>query len=203
MRQKIAVLAAAGLLILINQHSTKADELPITSQNIEQCQDALTPSGEPIKACKDERGIYRVFPPDPAYVKELQQKREEAAAQARAAAAEKQKAEAQAAAQSPALKKINSQYPGLANRSLAPLDTLVVRKFILCMEQNKDAANWDISRDQGGVHITGLLYQQAVALEFVDHGDYLEIIGARYGDRVSLTESDATTVLLEIAGRCI
>jgi hypothetical protein len=73
---------------------------------------------------------------------------------------------------------------------------------LLCTEHDKDAADWNVTRDQGGVHLSGLLYQQSVALDFVDHGGYLEIVGARYGDRESLTKTDAIGVLNEIANRC-
>lgn len=83
-----------------------------------------------------------------------------------------------------------------------PVEWLRLGRFLLCTEHNKDAADWSVTRDRGGVHVTGLLYQQSVALDFVDHGGYLEIVDATYGDRVSLTKTDAIGVLNEIASRC-
>lgn len=129
---------------------------------------------------------------------------QEAAKQAQAAVEEAQQRaihERELEAQSSLLSKVNAQYPGLLDRSVGS-NELKLGKFLLCLQQKKDAADWSVTRDRGGVHLSGLMYQQSVNLDFIDHGDRLEIVGASYGERVSLTSTDANGVLGELELGC-
>lgn len=96
---------------------------------------------------------------------------------------------------------IDKDYPGLSSRAL-PTNDLNVREFIICVDHNKDTRDWSVIKNQSGVHINGLLYEQRVSMDFIDHGDHLEIVGASFGDKISLTTWDATNVLNEASKRC-
>jgi hypothetical protein len=94
---------------------------------------------------------------------------EAAAREAREQQERQEQKEHEAEAQSPLLRQINSEYPGLADRLIGgiglfglPDYILKLSKLMLCMEHNKDAAEWNVDRDRGGVHVSGLLYQQGV-----------------------------------------